>query len=286
MKHLKKYNEELKPIKFIKDKLNRFDIKKNIEKYTKDFKNIGGIVTYIYKPKFDLKDIIHVECNINLYSDNDVGINLYMYINKDLYSDFEKLINNGYFFQKSVVPVRKTFLGNDFYISIYKNYRSVNIDDAMKEIDVLIKDKSKIQEYLRLFKESIDNLREEDRKYREKEKEKSDRIRSTIARSKEIGDYLINLEDISTSHHNEGLVFTYKIPGIKVINQEFSESTYGRYQTIQHTFDEAKFKVTDELLNVFKEIKTIRERIKKDFPGIEMDVSLKNDTVKIKFLYN
>jgi hypothetical protein len=128
-------------------------------------------------------------------------------------------------------------------------------------------------------------------------KEENEKLKSTIDKRTEIlnkyqdlGDYLVELEEIRDSHtnriNNETVIFNYQIKGIEVEPTHFSKTSYNSYSTVKHKFDEAKLVITDNLLKIMHILKIAKERIHKDYPDLLMKTHFKNNSVEVIFYFN
>ena len=119
-----------------------------------------------------------------------------------------------------------------------------------------------------------------------KQKEEIDTLKS---KHEEIEDCLFGLIEMSDNKYtsnsgNDGsLTYTFKLKGINVISERFSQSTHYKYQSIKHTFNKAQFELTDDLVTIFNSLKSVKVRVEHIFPGILINTVFKKDELQITF---
>jgi hypothetical protein len=102
----------------------------------------------------------------------------------------------------------------------------------------------------------------------------------------DITDCFLELEDMSLKHSvkkgQNTFFLQYEIEGISVEPTNFSQSSYNKYQTISHTFTEAKFYYNPILSDVFIVLKDAHKRLSSLVPEAKMNVSFYNNNVSVK----
>lgn len=311
MNHLKKFEEAFwkKAIKNI----NPFDKERELQsKFEKIFDEIKipeiSNIEKIKNPasltyKFDYKINNSKIENISISVDKEVnesfiriGINMYLkdhdVINKirGYNSGYQVRVNDRrfnisfqkvdlrinpsssiYWWESKELPVGEIFPAK-------RKYSSQDLDTIIDKIKEEVEEKK-----LNAILDAIDKLSIECDLRTEERTKKGQRSKSLEEKADEVSDYLIDLEDMSTLHNVSvgvgRITLSYNIKGIQVEKTEFSQTSNHDYQSISHTFDEAKLILTDKLLEIMGIIKTFKKRFNTD--NLIVKIYFKTDLITI-----